>query len=84
MKCIVPMIFILLSFGVNAESMTTNSVTVACLQTNSLKRCTNKMEDAQCTAITKSGKRCKRRHAQGSYFCKQHKLIDERKKKNGL
>lgn len=39
---------------------------------------TNQKEDVQCKAITKSGKRCKRKKTNNSDYCKQHKLIEEK------
>lgn len=61
----------------------TNAVQTATVAsaTNAVATVAEGKADDRCVAITRSGKRCKRRKASGADCCRQHRLIRERKAK---
>ena len=60
------------------ESLSNKIVTVSISQTTK-QTSSEKKDEVQCKAITKSGKRCKRKKTNNSDYCKQHKLIEAKK-----
>ena len=70
---------ILIGISLAGESLSNKTVVATSLQaTNHIS--VVKKDDVQCKAITKSGKRCKRKKTNNSEYCKQHKLIEEKKR----
>ena len=70
---------ILIGISFAGESLSNKTVVATSLQATNYISVVKK-DDVQCKAITKSGKRCKRKKTNNSEYCKQHKLIEEKKR----
>ena len=70
---------ILIGISLAGESLSNKTAVVASSQPTNYVSVVKK-DDVQCKAITKSGKRCKRKKTNNSDYCKQHKLIEEKKR----
>lgn len=70
---------ILIGISLAGESLSNKTAVVTSPQATNDTSVAEK-EDVQCKAITKSGKRCKRKKTNNSDYCKQHKLIEEKKR----
>lgn len=70
---------ILIGISLAGESLSNKTAVVASSQSTNYVSVVKK-DDVQCKAITKSGKRCKRKKTNNSDYCKQHKLIEEKKR----
>ena len=71
---------IMLGFSFAGESLTNKTSTVS-VSKNTKQASAEKKDEVCCKAITKSGKRCKRKKTNNSDYCKQHKLIEEKKER---
>ena len=70
---------ILIGISFAGESLSNKTVVATSLQATNYISVVKK-DDVQCKAITKSGKLCKRKKTNNSEYCKQHKLIEEKKR----